>query len=304
MTVNSDNRLELSRALSRLDRLGPQDPLPRISGGRGVGAAYRVGITGPVGAGKSTLIARLAGEIRRAGLTLGVIAIDPSSPFTGGAVLGDRVRMTDLAADEGVFIRSMATRGAFGGLAAAAVDAADIMDDFGFDRIIIETVGVGQTEVDVAGACDLTLVVLEPASGDDVQAIKAGLMEIADIFVVNKADLKGAQRFILDLQSAVELRAGNGKAPVVPVQAVDGEGVAELWALVEQLLAIARGDGSLKARRAGQRARRIRWLADEAAVRRLHSIVPQERVEELARSELPVREAARRVLEGAFGGME
>ncbi len=174
------------------------------------GRAQRIGVTGPPGAGKSTLTADLIEAYRKRGETVGVVAVDPTSPFTGGALLGDRIRMNDVGLDEGVFIRSMATRGSLGGLAVTTKEVADVMDAFGFDRLIMETVGVGQSELDIAGAADTTVVVLVPESGDSVQALKAGLMEIADLFVVNKADRPGGQRLARDIEMMLHLREGPG----------------------------------------------------------------------------------------------
>jgi LAO/AO transport system kinase len=173
-----------------------------------LGRARRVGITGPPGAGKSTLTTGLAAAYRAAGLTVGIVAVDPTSPFTGGALLGDRIRMESIALDPGVFIRSMATRGSLGGLAWATRDVTDVLDAYGLDRIIIETVGVGQTELDVSRTADSTRVVLVPESGDSIQTMKAGLMEIADLFVVNKADRSGADRVKHDLEIMLGLRGG------------------------------------------------------------------------------------------------
>jgi len=172
------------------------------------GRARRIGITGPPGAGKSTVTALLVANYRNAGLKVGVLAVDPTSPFTGGALLGDRVRMEAIALDSGVYIRSMATRGSLGGLAAATREVADVLDAFGFDRILIETVGVGQSELDVARTADSTVVVLVPESGDAIQTLKAGVMEIADIFVVNKADRPGADRLRNDVELMLGLRKG------------------------------------------------------------------------------------------------
>ena len=173
-----------------------------------IGRGRRIGVTGPPGAGKSTMTAALAGAYREAGLTVGIIAVDPTSPFTGGALLGDRIRMEAIALDPGVFIRSMATRGSLGGLAEATGEVADVLDAFGTDRIIIETVGVGQSELDVSRNADSTVVVLVPESGDSIQTLKAGLMEIADIFVVNKADRPGADRLRNELELMIGLRSG------------------------------------------------------------------------------------------------
>ncbi|HEX9105710.1 MAG TPA: methylmalonyl Co-A mutase-associated GTPase MeaB, partial [Longimicrobiales bacterium] len=201
-------RASLARAISTVEdeRPGFEALLHELY--PAAGRAQRIGITGPPGAGKSTLTADLIEAYRKRGETVGVLAVDPTSPFTGGALLGDRIRMNDVGLDEGVFIRSMATRGSLGGLAVTTKEVADVMDAFGFDRIIMETVGVGQSELDIAGAADTTVVVLVPESGDSVQALKAGLMEIADLFVVNKADRPGAQRLARDIEMMLHLREG------------------------------------------------------------------------------------------------
>jgi len=192
-----------------------------------VGKAYRVGITGPPGAGKSTLVDKLAVEILERGFRVSIIAVDPSSPFTGGAVLGDRLRMVK-AMERGIFIRSMASRGSLGGLAETTGMVADVLDAFGYDMILIETVGVGQSEVDVVKATDTVVVVLVPEAGDSVQALKAGLMETADVFVVNKADREGADRFIRELSAVVSLSPNEWKPPIIKTVALSGEGIKDL----------------------------------------------------------------------------
>lgn len=174
-----------------------------------LGRARRIGITGPPGAGKSTLTTSLAKAMRSAGLRVGIVAVDPTSPFTGGALLGDRIRMEEIALDPGIFIRSMATRGSLGGLASATREVADVLDAFGCDRVLIETVGVGQSELDVARAADTSVVVLVPESGDSIQTLKAGVMEIADVFVVNKADRPGADRLRTDIELMLGMRMGS-----------------------------------------------------------------------------------------------
>ena len=183
--------------------------------------ARRFGLTGPPGAGKSSLASGVAGLLRERGEDVAIVAVDPTSPFSGGALLGDRIRLNDLSTDPGVFIRSMATRGALGGLAAATRDALDLLDAFGFANILVETVGVGQTELEIAAAADSIAVVLVPESGDAIQAMKAGLMEIADLFVVNKADRPGADRLARDIRQALHLKAGRAAAGVPAHHGVD-----------------------------------------------------------------------------------
>ncbi|MDZ7318019.1 MAG: methylmalonyl Co-A mutase-associated GTPase MeaB, partial [candidate division KSB1 bacterium] len=200
------------------------------------GHAYRIGITGPPGAGKSTIVDQLARLYRQRQKTVGIIAVDPTSPFSGGALLGDRIRMGDLATDPGVFIRSMATRGSLGGLAQRTLEAADLLDGFGFEIIIFETVGVGQSELDIVEAADTTVVVLVPESGDSIQAMKAGLMEIADIFVVNKADREGAERVVLEIQYVLEFNKEARKwlPPVLQTMAHTGQGIGNLLEQIDR----------------------------------------------------------------------
>jgi LAO/AO transport system kinase len=263
-----------------------------------LGRAHRIGVTGPPGAGKSTLTAALAQHYRAGGETVGIVAVDPTSPFTGGALLGDRIRMNDVSMDSGVFVRSMATRGSLGGLALATREVADLMDAFGFDRVIVETVGVGQSELDIAAAADTTVVVLVPESGDGIQAMKAGLMEAADLFVINKSDRPGADRLAREVAMMLHLRSGQlmrnvpahhgvdrerirarrggrteppeeqgaipqqWEIPVLKTIAEKPEGVAELAAALAQHRAWLDASGELVERRRRRLAERVR---DEVA---------------------------------------
>ena len=200
------------------------------------GKAYRIGFTGPPGAGKSTIVDKLTAFLVKDNKKVGIIAVDPTSPFTGGALLGDRIRMQDLTSQESVFIRSMATRGSYGGLATATKEVSLVMDAFGKDFILIETVGVGQVELDVVNACDTTLVILVPESGDSIQAMKAGLMEIADIFVVNKSDREGANRILTELEMILDIRRKQGEweYPVIPTEAVNNKGIDHLLSKITE----------------------------------------------------------------------
>ncbi len=203
------NRLALSRAITAIENEYPEanDIMKELY--THTGHAYVVGITGPPGAGKSTMTDKIARAYRKKGMTVGIVAVDPSSPFTGGAILGDRIRMDDLTLDKGVFIRSMGTRGSLGGLSHKTADVVKAMDAFGKDIIIVETVGVGQSEVDIVKAADTTMVILIPGMGDDIQAIKAGILEIGDLFVINKSDLDGADKVVREINMMLDLDAGS-----------------------------------------------------------------------------------------------
>jgi LAO/AO transport system kinase len=231
------------------------------------GQAYTVGITGPPGSGKSTLTSRLIASLRVGGSQIGVLAVDPSSPFTGGALLGDRVRMQEHALDPGVFVRSMATRGHLGGLALATPEAVRVLDAVGIPVVLVETVGVGQVEVEIAGAADTTMVVVNPGAGDSIQANKAGLFEVADLFVINKADRPGARETERDLQTMLDMdpQMGAWRPPVLQTVASDGKGVAELWAAVEEHRTFLTESGGLEDRRRRRAAAELR----EIVVRRI-----------------------------------
>jgi LAO/AO transport system kinase len=245
------------------------------------GRAFLVGVTGAPGAGKSTLVDGLVVRWRRAGKTVGVIAVDPTSPFSGGAMLGDRVRMQAHAQDAGVFIRSMATRGQLGGLAHATADAALVLDAAGKDVIAIETVGVGQDEVDIAGAADVSLVVLVPGMGDDVQALKAGVMEIADIFVVNKADREGTDRAVAEIESVLALHQygdGEWRPPIIRTQATTGQG---LDALVEAIQRFLDREPTIESRRRTRMEAQLRSILAVKIQRLVETRLPKEELKTL-----------------------
>ena len=258
----------IARAISLVENERPEGAALVSAVFSRTGRAYLIGVTGPPGAGKSTLVDRLLSEFRRQGSTVGVLAVDPTSPFSGGAVLGDRLRMPAHAGDDGVFIRSMATRGHLGGLAAATGDAALVLDAAGKDIVIIETVGVGQDEIEIVRMADLSIVTLVPGTGDDVQALKAGIMEIADIFVVNKADREGSDRLVTAVDMNLSLhthQADEWRPPIVKTVATSGQGIQELVEAIAEFRARGecgdRGEGGMRAGNR-RRARAEQWLRE------------------------------------------
>lgn len=308
------DRLALARLLTAVENRSPlaeaalRELYPRA------GSAHLVGITGPPGAGKSTLVAALLAEVRAAGRPVAVVAVDPSSPITGGALLGDRVRMQAYAGDGDVFIRSMASRGHAGGLASTTTAAAAVLDAAGFDLVLIETVGTGQSEVEVAAAADTTVVLEAPEMGDEVQAIKAGLLEVADLVVVNKGDKPGAQRTAAQLRAMLSPTVGRRDVPpdrprpkrpeVLVTTAATGEGVPELLAALDRHRGAA-GDGPPSAARRSRAAAQVRSvLADRLADRLDDPTLTDERdavVEAVATHQLDPYAAADRLLARLLG---
>lgn len=265
------------------------------------GGAHVVGVTGPPGAGKSTLVTALAQEWRRRGVTVGIVAVDPTSPFTGGAVLGDRIRMQALGGDPGVFIRSMASRGRLGGLARATADAVALLDAAGFQVVLIETVGAGQGEVDIARAAHTTLVVEVPGMGDDVQSIKAGMLEIADVFVVNKADRDGADNVVRQLRAMLHLgehRPGMWEPPVLKAVAAQGEGSAAIVEAAGRHAEHLRSSGQAGERATAAAERELAAAVQELALERLRGPAWDALVARVAARERDPYGAAMELLEG------
>ncbi|WP_217915248.1 methylmalonyl Co-A mutase-associated GTPase MeaB [Miltoncostaea marina] len=273
--VRAGERRAIGRAISLVERLGPEGRALTAALHPRTGGAWRVGLTGPPGVGKSTLIGALVRHLRRAGTRVAVVSVDPTSPFTRGAVLGDRIRLSDHFLDPGVFIRSMASRGHQGGLAEATADAVLVLDAAGFDVVLVEAVGAGQNEVEIQSLTDTVVLTLMPGSGDGVQAIKAGVMEIPDVLAVTKADREGADALVGELRAALGLvPSGPWKPPIVRVRALEDGGVAELWEQVERHRAFLAEEGRLEARRREGLARQLRALALGRLARRLDAAVP------------------------------
>ena len=259
--VVAGERRAIAAAVTELERLSPAAPALLAALQPQLGRALVAGITGPPGAGKSTLVNAVIGELRRRGSTVAVIAVDPSSPISGGAILGDRIRMTAALDDDGVYVRSLASRGYLGGLSPAAVRIIDALDAAAFDVILLETVGTGQNEIDVAEVADVRVVISAPGLGDDIQAMKSGLLEIADILVVNKGDREGADRTLQQLVGALSIRIGAlAKVPVLKTTATNGAGIPELLAMIDSVGAVALAQGAQARRR-----RRARYLIARAA---------------------------------------
>jgi LAO/AO transport system kinase len=282
--VREGDRLAIAKAISSIENGSEEGRQIAAQLYKYTGNSYTIGITGAPGAGKSTLTDKLIEEIRKRGQTVGVIAVDPTSPFTGGAILGDRVRMQQHVTDSGVFIRSMATRGHLGGLALAAPQAMRVLDAAGKDFVIVETVGVGQVEVEIVEEVDTTVVVLNPGWGDSIQAAKAGLLEIADIFVVNKADRPDADRAVRDLMNMLELApAGDWKKPVIKTVATEGKGVTELLEAILDHRSYLERTGALEAERTRRVISELKRTVREVLGRKAEDICYSQAFESVAK---------------------
>ena len=282
--LRSGNSRALARAISAVENRAPESAELLKSVFPFSGRARIIGLTGAPGSGKSTLVDQLARPYRRAGKTLGIIAVDPTSPFTGGAILGDRIHMQEHHADPGIYIRSMATRGSLGGLARTTADVATVLDAAGRDLILIETVGVGQDEVDIVKLADITVVLLVPGMGDDVQSIKAGIMEIADIFVINKSDREGAERVEREIRAMQSLvtRQDGWTPPVVKTVASEGKGIEELVAAIAQYEAYLQKENLVLKRSIQNWRERLVQMVRDAMLEKARADLGDGRVEQYA----------------------
>jgi len=297
----------LARAISTIEDNRPESRELLKALFNFTGRARVIGLTGAPGAGKSTLVDQLAREYRKQERTVGILAVDPTSPYTGGAILGDRIRMQSHHADAGIYIRSMATRGNLGGLARATTDAATVLDAAGKDIVLIETVGVGQDEIDIVRLADVTVVILVPGMGDDVQTIKAGIMEIADIFVINKSDREGADRVEREIRSmqSLAIRSDKWTPPIIKTVAMDGRGIPELAAAIvnyEQFL--EQKDLLLKKKISSWRERLIEMLGDSLLERLLSERLPEAEIARLAAEIAEHKRDPYSLVEEIVGGFE
>ncbi|MED0676832.1 methylmalonyl Co-A mutase-associated GTPase MeaB [Aneurinibacillus thermoaerophilus] len=300
--ILAGDRRAVARAISYIEDDHPekkeilQDVFPYT------GKAFLVGITGSPGAGKSSFVDKLIGYLRKQSLTVGIIAVDPTSPFTGGAILGDRIRMQDHFLDEGVFIRSMGTRGSLGGLARSTKEAVRILDAYGKDVIIIETVGVGQSELDIMNIADSTAVVLNPGGGDTVQAFKAGIMEIADLFILNKADLPGTEKLFREVEQMLDLVKHNApwRPPIVKTITLQNKGIAEAWQAFLDHNEYLKESGEWEKRRASHLKEEVAEIVEHEVhrlvVTNLRGEAYKETMEQVARREVNPYEVADRLL--------
>ncbi|HLW51401.1 MAG TPA: methylmalonyl Co-A mutase-associated GTPase MeaB [Candidatus Angelobacter sp.] len=308
--IRSGDVRALARAISAIEDGRPESVAILKAMFPFSGKARVIGMTGAPGAGKSTLVDQLAREYRKQQRTIGIIAVDPTSPYTGGAILGDRIRMQAHHADTGIYIRSMATRGFLGGLARATTDVATILDASGKDLVLIETVGVGQDEVDIVRLADVTVVILVPGMGDDVQTIKAGIMEIADIFVINKSDREGADRVEREIRAMQTLATRKDKwtPPIVKTVAVDGKGVPELVSAISAYGEyLSRQDLLLKKKISSWRERLVEMLREAMMQRLLSERLPEEELLRLSGEIAEHRRDPYSLVEeiaGSFGSME
>jgi len=291
--VISGDKLSISRSISLVENEAPEAEILVKELYSHTGRAHIIGITGPPGAGKSTLTDKLIKAYRAKGKRVGVVAIDPTSPYSGGAILGDRIRMMEISMDEGVFIRSMATRGSLGGLSAKTADAVKVLDAAGYEVVIVETVGVGQSEVDIVKNADTTLVVVVPGLGDDIQAIKAGILEIGDIFVINKSDREGADRLHVEIEMMLDLNSekSDWRPPIAQTIASKDQGISDVVEKVEEHMAYLKDSGQLKIRRDERvESEFVAMLSDELQRKVLGPLKAEKKLETIVK-ELSARQS-------------